>query len=166
LADRESRGPLIDTVMNIAQPVAAGLGLSIWDIRFVKEGASMFLRIFIDKETGITLSDCEAFSRAFEGPLDEADPIDTRYYLEVSSPGLERKLTREQHFEYAQGKKVQLRLIRPLQGQRDFRGVLKAYENGVLSVETAGGTIMQINKKDTSFVKLDDFDDIGGKTDE
>ena len=166
MADREPRGPIIDAVMNIAQPVAAGLGLSIWDIRFVKEGASMFLRFFIDKDAGITLSDCEAFSRAVEGPLDEADPIDTRYYLEVSSPGLERKLTREQHFEYATGKKVQLRLIRPLEGQRDFRGVLKSYENGELSVETAGGTMLKTNRKDTSFVKLDDFDDFGGKTDE
>jgi len=152
--------------MNIAQPAAEKLGLTIWDIRFVKEGAAMFLRIFIDKDTGITLSDCEDFSRAVEGPLDEADPIDTRYYLEVSSPGLERKLTREQHFEYAAGKRIQLRLIRPRDGQRDFRGVLKTYENGALTVETADGAILITDRKDTSFVKLDDFDDFGGKTDE
>lgn len=166
MADRESRVPLIDAVMDLAQPVAAGLGLSIWDVRFVKEGASMFLRIFIDKKGGITLDDCEAFSRAVDGPLDEADLIDTRYYLEISSPGLERKLTRDQHFEYAIGKRIQLRLIRPLEGQRDFRGVLKAFENGELTVESADGALMKISRKDTSFVKLDDFDDIGGKTDE
>ena len=92
-------GNTVAAVWDIAAPIAEQLGLDIWDIRFVKEGADWFLRIFIDKDGGVTIEDCENMSRAMDAPLDEADPIPQSYCLEVSSPGVERELTRDSHFE-------------------------------------------------------------------
>ena len=81
------KGGVVPRVERIAEPIARGLGLHIWDIEFVKEGASWFLRFYIDRDGGVTIDDCENFSRAMDGPLDEADPIPQPYYMEVSSPG-------------------------------------------------------------------------------
>ena len=95
MAGKGKGGNTVAAVWEIAAPVAEQLGLSIWDIRFQKEGVSWYLRIYIDKEGGVGITDCENFSRAVDGPLDEADPIEQSYYLEVSSPGVERQLTRD-----------------------------------------------------------------------
>ena len=99
MAGKGKGGNTVAAVWEIAAPVAEQLGLSIWDIRFQKEGVSWYLRIYIDKEGGVGITDCENFSRAVDGPLDEADPIEQSYYLEVSSPGVERQLTRDEHFK-------------------------------------------------------------------
>ena len=103
-----------ETVWKIAEPYIKELGLELWDVRFVKEGAEWYLRIFIDSENGITIDDCEAVSRAIDEPLDIADPIDRSYCLEVSSPGIERELVREEHFERFIGADVMVKMIRPL----------------------------------------------------
>jgi ribosome maturation factor RimP len=145
-------------VEEIVKPIAEGLGLSIWDVRFAKEGTDWYLRIFIDKDGGVSIDDCVELTRAVTKPLDEADPITQSYMLEVSSPGVERELVRDEHFEKYIGAKVMVRAIRPIDGVRDFNGVLTAYENGDLSVKLQDDTQITLNKKDTSYVKLDDFD--------
>lgn len=148
----------VAAVWSIAEPIAEELGLFIWDIRFLKEGATWYLRIFIDKEDGVGITDCENMSRAIDKPLDEADPIEQSYCLEVSSPGIERELIRDFHFECAMDCPIKLRLIRPDEnGRREFSGVLKDFEDGILTVETKDGETINFNKKDTSWVKLDDF---------
>ena len=97
---KESKGSAVsESVRAMAEPIVAELGLGIWDVRYVKEGAEWYLRIFIDKEEGVSIDDCEAVSRALDEPLDKLDPIKEAYILEVSSPGLERELTRFEHFE-------------------------------------------------------------------
>ena len=152
-------GNTVAAVWDIAEPTAEQLGLSIWDIRFVKEGADWFLRIFIDKDGGVGITDCENMSRAIDKPLDEADPVDRQYNLQVSSPGIERKLTRDFHFDYAMDEKVILRLIRPYENQREFKGVLIDYsETGAVTIEFPDETTMTAEKKEIAWVKLDDFE--------
>ena len=116
----------------LAQPVLEELGLTLWDLRFEKEGSLWYLRYFVDKEEGITIQDCEAFSRAVDKLLDEADPIDQSYTLEVSSPGIERELTQAWHYDACMGQELAVRLIRPVDGVRDVVGTLTGFaENSV-----------------------------------
>lgn len=148
---------VVSIVRSIAEPIAKDLGLILWDVRFVKEGASWYLRVFIDKDGGVDINDCVDMTHALNGPLDEADPIEVSYCLEVSSPGIERDLTRDEHFEVMTGKKIKLRLIRPDENkQREFSGVLKGYEDGNITVDLDGEERVFI-KKETAWVKLDDF---------
>lgn len=155
-------GSTVAVVRSITEPIATGLGLRIWDIRFVKEGANWYLRIFIDKDGGVSLDDCVDFSHAIDGPLDDADPIEQSYYMEVSSPGLERELIKDEHFAAVTGKKIKLRLIRPREERRDFSGDLESYEDGLLTIRLEDGSELCINKKDAGYIKLDDFNDFGG----
>ena len=104
----------VTAVWEIVEPYAKELGLEIWDVRFLKEGASWYLRIFIDKDGGVGIDDCVNLSHAIDKPLDESDPIEQAYYLEVSSPGIERDLVRPEHFEAYIGEKVKVKMIRPV----------------------------------------------------
>ena len=108
-------GNTVSVVSAIAEPVAKQLGLDLWDVRFEKEGASWYLRIFIDKKEGISIDDCEKMSKAVDPLIEEADPIDQSYFLEVCSPGIERELRRPEHFEKMSGREVCVRLFRPLE---------------------------------------------------
>ncbi len=154
-----SKPNVVNIVRSIAEPVAEELGLRLWDVRFVKEGASWYLRVFIDKEGGIDINDCVDMTHALNGPLDEADPIEVSYCLEVSSPGIERDLVRDEHFEAMTGRKIKLRLIRPDENkQREFAGILTGYADGVITV-SLGEEERNFVKKETAWVKLDDFDD-------
>lgn len=157
MASKGKGGNTVNTVWEIAEPIAQSLGLEIWDVRFEKEGADWFLRIFIDKEGGVSIDDCVDMSHAIDKPLDEADPIEQSYCLEVSSPGLERDLKRDAHFEKSLGEKIMVKLIRPVDGQREFKGTLESYDNGNFELLLEDGTKLMINKKETSYVKLDDF---------
>lgn len=125
----ENKLNTVQKVEGIVRPIADELGLKIWDIRYLKEGASWFLRIFIDKEGGVDIDDCERMSRAIDAPLDDADLIKEAYYLEVSSPGLFRELTRPEHFEEFEGAEVTVRLIRPIDKQKEFIGTLIGLQN-------------------------------------
>ncbi|MDD6807508.1 MAG: ribosome maturation factor RimP [Oscillospiraceae bacterium] len=151
-------GNVISAVWEIAEPLAKELGLEIWDICFVKEGADHYLRIFIDKEDGISIDDCVNMSHAIDKPLDVADPIDCSYCLEVSSPGAERKLVRNEHFEKYLGKKIWVKLIRSTEDGREFKGILDSYEDGNVTMTTDAGKTLIFNKKEASFVKADDFE--------
>lgn len=143
-------------VRSIAQPIADSLGVSIWDVRFLKEGSQWYLRIFIDKPGGISIDDCVDFTHAINGPLDEADLIEQAYMLEVSSPGVERELTRPEHFAACINRPVLVKTIRPIDGQRDFSGILTAAGDKTITVNI-GESELELNKKDTAWVKLDDF---------
>ncbi|MBR4452553.1 MAG: ribosome maturation factor RimP [Clostridia bacterium] len=151
-------GNVSSAVWQIAAPIAAQLGVEIWDIRFLKEGSDWFLRIFLDKDGGIGIDDCEAFSRAIDAPLDELDPIEQSYCLEVSSPGLERDLTRPEHFDKNIGNKIKIKLIRPVDGVREFSGILESADKSRFTLRLPDGNAMDIDKKETSYIKLDDFE--------
>lgn len=151
-------GNITAAVTGIAEPIAKELGLEIWDIRFLKEGSDWFLRIFIDKEGGVDINDCENFSRAINDPLDELDPIEQSYCLEVSSPGLERDLTRPEHFVKCTGEKIKVRLIRPVENVREFNGILESSDGNRIVLRLEDGSAMDIEKKETSYIRLDDFE--------
>lgn len=157
MASKGKGGNTVSTVWELAEPIAKQLGYELWDVRFEKEGADWFLRIFIDKEDGISINDCVDMTHALDEPLDEADPIDQSYCLEVCSPGLERPLKRDSHFEKSIGKPVQVKMIRPLNGERELKGTLTGYDNGNFELTLEDGAKLIINKKETSYVKLDDF---------
>lgn len=148
----------VQRVEEIVKPFAEELGLSIWDVTYKKEGANWYLRIFIDKEGGVNIDDCVDLTHAVSKPLDDADPIPQNYTLEISSPGVERELTREEHFTSNIGEPVFLRTIRPIDGVRDFKGTLKDYENKKITLELENGETLSLEKKELNYVKLDDFD--------
>lgn len=149
-------GSTVQAVTALALPVAEQLGVSIWDVRFEKEGAGWYLRIFIDKSGGVSIDDCVDFTHAINGPLDDADLIEQAYCLEVSSPGLERELKRDAHFEQCIGEKIRLKTIRPVDGEREFGGTLAGYADGVVTLQGENGA-RNFPKKDLAWVRLDDF---------
>lgn len=148
-------------VWELVQPIVESFSLVLWDVRYVKEGAQWFLRIFIDKEDGVVdINDCENVSRAIDKPLDELDPITDNYILEVSSPGIERELVLDAHFEKFIGADIMVKMIRPIEGiGKEFKGVLKAYDNGSVTIaDHSAENEIVISKKDAAYIKLDDFD--------
>ena len=147
-----------DTVEALARPIVEEQGCSLWDVEYVKEAGVWYLRLYIDKEGGVSIDDCVELTHAVTKPLDEADPISQSYMLEVSSPGVERELKKDAHFERYINSDVMLRTIRPIENVRDFNGVMTNYDNGNITVRLKDGKEITINKKDTSYVKLDDFD--------
>ncbi len=156
MANRKSSNT-VETVTNLIKPIVEAQGVSLWDVRFVKEGALWYLRIFIDKPDGITIEDCETVSRAVEKPLDEKDPIEQNYILEVSSPGIERELVRDEHFDAFLGAPIMVKLIRPDEnGERELKGTLTAHNKDTVTL-ALDGVDRVIAKKDTVYIKLDDF---------
>ena len=147
----------VAVVWDIAKPIADSLGLDLWDVRFQKEGANWYLRIFIDKEGGVEIDDCVNMSHAIDEPLDRLDPIEQSYNLQVSSAGIERDLVRDEHFVKYVGEKIMLKLPRAVDGMKEFHGILEKYADGVLTVSYADGRTLEVNKKETSWVKADDF---------
>lgn len=131
-----------EAVTEIVEPYATQLGLDIYDVEYVKEGADYFLRIYIDKPNGnVDINDCENLSRVIDPVLDEADPIKDSYYLEVSSVGLDRPLKLEKDFLRFMGQKIDVRLFKPRDGIREYCGRLCGYENGEFTVECENGII-------------------------
>lgn len=162
---KKKGGTTVSAVWRVAEPIAKELGLDIWDVRFVKEGASWYLRIFIDKSEGVTIEDCENMSRAVDGPLDELDPIEQSYFLEVSSPGTQRELTRPEHYEKMKGNDVVVKLYRPADtGEKEFVAELVGLSGDEIVFKDMDGTKFTIAKKEASSVHLyDDISDyIGG----
>ena len=111
-----------ERVAELAEPLVEEFGYFLWDVEFVKEGGRRVLRITIDSEEGITIDDCEKVHRAIDPVLDEADPIEEAYYLEVSSPGIERELRTDMHIEACEGWDAEVRLYAPIDGAKSFRG--------------------------------------------
>ncbi len=127
-----------EKVYSLIKQTVEEQGVSLWDVRFLKEGASWYLRVYIDKPEGISIDDCTNVSHAIDPIIDEADPIDVSYYLEVCSPGVERELTKPRHFENSVGKTVKLKLYKPFDGVKEFTGVLKSAD-GDVEIESDGG---------------------------
>ena len=150
-----------EIVRALAEPLAKELGLIIWDVTFTKEGADWYLRIFIDKEGGVGIDDCVDLTRAINPVLDSEDPIPQEYTLEVSSPGINRKLTRPEHFEAFLEAPVRVKLIRPLEnGVRELEGILiDVAENGDFEVITEEDTTVTFTRKECASVNLiEDYD--------
>lgn len=155
---KKKGGNTVSEVTALVKPIIEAMGLTLWDVRFVKEGALRYLRIFIDKDEGVSIDDCERVTRAIDAPLDELDPIEDAYTLEVSSPGIERELTEDWHFEMFLGAPVMAKLIRPDEsGVRELKGTLVANEKDSIELILEDGSEKVIKKKDSVYIKLDDF---------
>ncbi len=141
-------------------PTIEDLGYEVWDVEFVKEGTEWYLRITIDHEDGIDIDDCERVHRAIDPVLDEADPIEQAYHLEVSSPGIERELRTDAHLDAFLGEEVEVRLYAPKNGQKAFRGLLaENRENSILL--SLDGASVEIAKSDAAKIQtVFDFSEI------
>jgi len=144
---------ITDKVTELAKPVVEEEGCSLWDVEYVREAGSWFLRIFIDKDGGVGIDDCERISRRLDPILDEADPIPDSYVLEVGSAGAERELKRPGDFEQFMGSEVEVRLYQPVNGCKVYVGVLAGYDNGRVTV-TAGKNEVSFDKSQIALVKL------------
>lgn len=156
---KHTGGAVVSAVRAAIAPVVESLGYSIWDLEYVKEGADYFLRVTIDSPNGITIDDCETVHRAIDPVLDEADPIEGAYHLEVSSPGIERDLRTDEHFQACAGEQVEVRLFAPLDGAKVYAGRLIGLddEKNVL-LETATGEKTLPREKIAAARTLFDFD--------
>jgi ribosome maturation factor RimP len=138
----------------LIEPILKENHFELYDIEYVKEGGNWFLRIFIDKENGITVDDCELVSRALSDLLDKNDFILDAYILEVSSPGLGRQLKREKHFEKSLGEEVEIKLYKPVDKKKEFVGILTAYNQVSLTLELEDNKVMVIPRSDIAMVRL------------
>ena len=142
-----------DVVAQLAAPVVEQAGCSLWDVEYVKEAGEWFLRVYIDKEGGISIDDCEAVSRPLSDLLDEADPIKGSYTFEVSSAGADRVLKKPEHFARFQGQEVEVKLYRPRDGRKDFVGMLQSWRDGDVTLDV-GGEPITFEKKEIALVRL------------
>lgn len=140
--------------IELATPIAEKNGCYIYDAEYVKEGGLYFLRVYADRDGGIDLDMCEVISRELSTVLDEADPIKENYYLEVSSPGIERKLKTPEHFKRYIGEVVDIGLYKAVDGTKQITGRLADFCDNVISVEMPGGKTYEFTKKETTYVKL------------
>lgn len=141
-------------VLPILEPIIAEKGLELVDLEFVKEGVNWYLRVYIDKDGGVNIDDCEAVSRALEVKLDEKDPIEQTYILEVSSPGIDRPLKKDADFVKYQGEIIDVKLYKAQDGSKQYQGRLLGLENGVLSIEEENGNVVKFEQKDIASVRL------------
>jgi ribosome maturation factor RimP len=134
-----------EQVRQLLDPILESMGLSLWDLEFHKQGPQWILRIFIDRESGgVTLSDCETVSRDLSAALDVEDIILHAYTLEVSSPGLDRTLSKPGHFIRFTGSTVRIKTYQPINEQKVFRGKLLGLVDDTVKVELENGTIIEI----------------------
>lgn len=146
-----------EKVYELIKDAVAAEGVGLWDVRFLKEGASWYLRVFIDKPEGISIDDCMNVSHAIDPIIDEADPIDVSYYLEVCSPGIERELTRRRHYEESVGKPVRLKLYKAYDGKKELTGTLENVGEDSVTLNT-GTDVLTVEFKNISKANLCDFE--------
>ena len=144
---------ITDQVAAFARPIVEQHGCSLWDVEYVREGSDYILRLYIDKEGGVDISDCEAVSRAVDPILDEQDPIPGSYQFEVCSAGLERPLKRPGDFIRFLGSPVTVKLYRPHNGLKEIPGILRGYEDGKVTIE-AGKETITFEKSQVALVRL------------
>lgn len=157
---KNAQGGVAAKVETLVRPTIEDLGLRLWDVRYEKEGADWMLRVFIDRDEPLDTDTCEKASRAIDPILDKEDPIPQSYYLEVGSPGLGRRLAREEHFAAKQGQPVLMHLIRPDdKGRRDVKGTLLGKEGSIVTLQTEDGE-EAVDIKTASYVKLCDDEDL------
>ena len=144
---------ITDQVAAFAEPIVVAHGCTLWDVEYVREGSERFLRLYIDKDGGVDIADCAAISRAVDPILDEKDPIKESYHFEVCSAGLERALKRPSDFQRFLGSAITVKLYRPRNGLKEIPCVLKAYEDGKVTVE-AGKETITFEKSEVALVRL------------
>ena len=143
-----------ERVESLIESTVNSLGYELYDVEYAKEGKDYFLRIFIDKEAGIDLNDCEKVNDGINDILDQADYIKEQYFLEVSSPGIERLLRKDKHLQSAIEKEIEINLFKPLNGKKQFVGILKQFEDEKIVVsETESNEEIEIERKNISLVK-------------
>ena len=142
-----------DAVAALALPVVESAGCSLWDVEYVKEAGAWYLRVYIDKEGGVSIDYCEAVSRPQTDRLDQADPIEGSYTFEVSSAGADRALKKAEHFARFQGVEVEVKLYRPKEGRKEYVGLLRDYQDGAVTLETAGQKAV-FTKQEVALVRL------------
>lgn len=140
-------------IEDISLEIAKDQGVEVVDVEYVKEGTNMFLKVYIDNGSGIDLDSCELFSRALSKELDEKDPIKDFYFLEVSSPGLNRRLKKDKDFESSIGKDIEIGLFSKQDGKKQFMGKLLSFDKDFLEIESEEETI-RIDRKNISKVNL------------
>ena len=144
---------ITDQVTGFAQPVVESFGCQLWDVEYVREGSERYLRLYIEKEGGVDIDDCEKIHRAMDPILDEKDPIAESYHFEVCSAGLERTLKRPGDFERFMGSAITVKLYRPRNGLKEIPAVLRGYEDGKITVE-AGKETITFEKSEVALVRL------------
>ena len=142
-----------ELVASFAEPIVKQHGCELWDVEYVREGSEYFLRLYLDKEGGVDINDCEAISRAVDPILDEKDPIQGSYHFEVCSAGLERALKRPADFARFMDSPITVKLYRPRNGLKEIPGILRGYDNGRVTVE-AGKETITFEKSEVALVRL------------
>ena len=150
---KKNMSKITDMVSQLAKEHVEAEGCSLWDVEYIKEAGSWYLRIFIDKENGVSIEDCERISHRLDKVLDEADPVPDSYIFEVASAGADRELKRPSDFERFIGHEVEVRTYRQIDGQKLFIGVLKEYSDGNISI-TSGNQDFFFTKQDAAQVRL------------
>lgn len=144
---------ITDLVTDLARPVVEANGCSLWDVEYIKEAGSWYLRLYIDKEGGVSIDDCETVSRGVDPLLDEADPIQDAYTFEVSSAGADRPLKKPEHFAAFLGAEVDVKFYQAVNGQKACTGILAGYQDGDVTL-TLGNETVTFPKKEIAFVRL------------
>lgn len=144
-----------EVAAQLALPFIQEAGCTLWDVEYVREAGTWFLRVYIDCPGGVNVNQCEAVSRPLSDALDAADPIEGSYVLEVSSAGADRPLKKPEHFQAFLGHEVEVRLYRPRNGSKEFHGTLTSYDpQGTVTLTMADGSEVLFSKKDTALVRL------------
>lgn len=138
----------------ILLPIVEEYGFELVDVEYVKEGGTWYLRAYIDKPGGITVNDCEAVSRRLSDILDEQDYIEDSYVMEISSPGLGKPLKKEKDFKRNLGGEVEVRTYRMIDKRKEFTGILKAYDNGTVTIQLEDETLKTFEKGDIALIRL------------
>ncbi|HHX59622.1 MAG TPA: ribosome maturation factor RimP [Epulopiscium sp.] len=149
-----SKKSIESTVTKYLEPIAIEFKYEIVDVEYIKEGATWYLRVYIDKPGGITVDDCEKVSRPLGELLDEKDPIQEAYILEVSSPGLDRPLKKEADFNRSIGKIIDIKLFKSLNNQKEFQGELHDFKDEIVTIVTEEDETLSFNLKDIAIVRL------------
>ena len=145
---------LTDRIAELAAPVVEEAGCRLWDVEYVREAGTWYLRVFIDKDGGVSIDDCEAISRALDPILDREDPFSDSYVFEVGSAGADRELKRPRDFEEFMGSEVEVRLYQPLSGSKRFVGTLEAYDDGAVTLVLPDKKIRRFEKNQIAQVRL------------
>lgn len=138
----------------LIQPIVDRMNFELVDVEYVKEGSVWYLRAYIDKEGGITVNDCEAVAREMNEILDREDYVEGSYTFEVSSPGLGRPLKKEKDYKRSVGKEIEIRTYRAINREKEFRGILKAYDDASVTIETEDETEMKFEKTEIALIRL------------
>lgn len=138
----------------LLEPILEKNNYELYDVEFVKEAGNWYLRVYIDKEGGITIDDCELVSKELSELLDDHDFISESYMLEVSSPGLGRRLRKDKHFEKSIGEEVEIKLYKPINKKKEFVGLLRSFDKDTIAIELSDKTVMEIPREQIANVRL------------